>query len=135
MAYMDFRGFDGLAPVQTQASGPVADPVCVTERLSALEWLVVSLARRDSLASLSRPGRLSTAMRMLFNQPNPRLADERLEALRRMAVLTWHHGYTVAPREVRAFVAAGFTLGQYELMVDSIGVAKASRPTRGALAA
>lgn len=135
MAYMDFRGFDGLAPVQTQASGPVADPVCVTERLSALEWLVVSLARRDSLASLSRPGRLSTAMRMLFNQPNPRLADERLEALRRMAVLTWHHGYTVASREVRAFVAAGFTLGQYELMVDSIGVAKTSRPTRGALAA
>ena len=126
---MDFRGFDGNS-AQSQMHGPVADAVPASERLSALEWSVVALAQRDGRASLSRPGRLSTALRMLFNQPNPRLADERLEALRRMAVLTWHHGYTVASQEVRAFVAAGFTLGQYELMVDSIGTAKANRAGR-----
>ena len=48
-----------------------------------------------------------------------------LEALRRIAVLSWHHGYSVPSNEVRAFLAAGYTPDQYELMVDSIGTALA----------
>ena len=128
MAYMDFQAFGGLT---TASSVPVADPVpAVAERLTALEWSVVAIARKDDRASLASPGRLSTALRVLFNKPNPRLADERLEALRRMAVLTWHGGYAVASREVRAFLAAGFTPGQYETLVDSIGVARARRAPR-----
>ena len=42
-----------------------------------------------------------------------------------MAVLSWHHGYSVPSNEVRAFLAAGYTPDQYELMVDSIGTALA----------
>ena len=86
-------GFAALAPVPTRRSSagaciPRHDPidVAVPARLGALEWLVVAIARRDRFSSLRRPGRLSTALRSVFGSPNPMLADERLEALRRMAV-------------------------------------------------
>jgi hypothetical protein len=131
MAYLSFSELGGVAMARARVPAavatPAADPVPArTERLSALEWSVVAIARKDGRASLNRPGRMSVAMRVLFRQHNPRLADERLEALRRMAVLTWRDGYTVASREVRAFLDAGFTTGQYELMVDSIQAAKAT---------
>lgn len=97
-----------------------------TATLSALEWSVVALARRDSLSTLRQPGRIAMAMGTLFGErPNPRLADPRLEALRRIAVLSWHHGYTVDGDEVRAFLNAGFDLRQYELVVDSIAADRA----------
>ena len=92
-------------------------------RLSALEWLVVALARKDSPASLRQPGRFASAIRTLFKHHNPMLADERLEALRRMAVLSWRRGYAVPAREMEAFFAAGFTPGQYEALLASIGPA------------
>ena len=96
-------------------------PETVAPSLSALEWLVVAVGKRDRLSSLQQPGRLSMALGALFGpQRNPRLADERLEALRRIAVLSWHHGYVVPGREVSRFIAAGFTPEQYELVVDSI---------------
>lgn len=130
MAYIDFQGFGSAAIVrQAHRTGPIADPLPSTDdRLTALEWSVVAIARKDKRASLRRPGRLSTALRMIFNQPNPMLADERLEALRRMAVLTWQHGYTVPSHELRKFLQAGFTPGQYETMVDSISAARVMPP-------
>ena len=66
-------------------------------------------------------------LRALLKQRNPQLADARLEALRRVAVLSWQHGYAIASHEVKAFLAAGFTARQYETVVDGIGVAKARR--------
>ena len=94
---------------------------------SPLEWSVIALARRDRVASLREPGRVAMAMGVLFcERPNPRLADPKLEALRRMAVLSWRHGYEVDTSEIRRFVEAGYDLRQYELMVDSIA-ADASR--------
>lgn len=132
MAYVDFRELGSASGVgQPHLAQPFADVApSGGDRLTALEWSVVAIARKDSRASLRQPGRIAIALRALFNQRNPKLADERLEALRRMAVLTWQDGYTVPSREVRAFLAAGFTPGQYETMVDSIGAAKAHRPRR-----
>lgn len=124
MAYMDFTAepvlVSGAAPI------PVADlaPARVAE-LSPLEWSVVALARRDTLGSLRSPSRLSVALGGLFGtRHNPRLADGRLEALRRMAVHAWHRGYAVAKSELQAFIAAGYTIDQYETMMASISVAK-----------
>lgn len=127
MAYLAFSEVAaGLAPAE--AAPRLADAVQPTARLSALEWAVVALAERDGLSSLRTPGRLSMALGALFGAGhNPRLADARLEALRRTAVLSWHHGYVVPSREVEQFLAAGFTPAQYELVVDSIGHARASR--------
>jgi len=128
MAYLNFSEIQG-APTAVRA--PVtADAPAAT--LSALEWSVVAIARKDGIVSLSAPGRLSVALGMVFggSRPNPQLADERLEALRRIAVLGWHYGYTIPTDELRAFLAAGFTLDQYELVQDSIGRARGARTTR-----
>jgi hypothetical protein len=101
-------------------------------RLSAIEWSVVAVARLDRLASLNAPGRVSMALGRLFGGlgTNPRLADSRLEALRRIAVLAWHYGYTIPTEELRSFLAAGFSLNQYELVQDSIGQARSTRGAR-----
>lgn len=129
MAYLAFSEIGAGLPQDVSAPAPL--PVPVTEpaaRLSALEWAVVALAEGDRLSTLRTPGRLAMALGALFGAGhNPRLADPRLEALRRIAVLSWHHGYVVPSREVSDFLAAGFTPAQYELMVDSVSAARASR--------
>jgi hypothetical protein len=95
--------------------------------LSALEWSVVALARGDRLSTLRDPGRIAIAMGGLFGtRHNTRLACPRLEALRRIAVLSWHRGFAVHGQEVEAFTGAGFTLTQYELVVASITQARAA---------
>lgn len=124
MAYLAFAETGGAAPALT-ARTPVRDAA-----LSALEWSIVALAERDRLSSLKTPGRVAVAMAALFGgSHNPRLADPRLEALRRIAVLTWRYGYTVPSAAVKEFLSAGFSGEQYELLVDSI--ASARRPARG----
>lgn len=126
MAYMTFSEPGG---------GDVAEPksaVTAPARLSALEWSVVAIAWSDRLSSLRRPGRLAQLLGGIFGGHNPRLADPRLEALRRIAVLTWHHGYAVAPQEVRAFREAGYSADEYELLVDSIATARRQSPLRHA---
>ena len=119
MGYLAFSELGGGDVVERVA--PASDEPA---RLSALEWSVVAIAWSDRLSSLRRPGRLARALGRIFGGDNPRLADPRLEALRRMAVLTWHHGYTVPPHEVRAFGVAGYSASQYELLVDSIAAAQ-----------
>lgn len=98
--------------------------------LSALEWSVVALAQRDALSTLRTPGRIASALGVLFGErPNPKLADERLEALRRIAILSRHHGYNTPPSALREFVAAGFTLDHFELVVRSVQADRAKRKT------
>ena len=121
MAYVAFNE-PGAAALADAVAGTTIGPD--EGRLSALEWSVVALARRDSLSSLRTPGRIAVAIRVVLKTPNPRLADERLEALRRMAVLAWHHNYAVPGHEVKAFLAAGFTPAQYDTMMASLSAAR-----------
>lgn len=132
MAYMDFTTTPTLPSVASPT--PVADLAPARDAgLSALEWAVVALARRDSLASLRQPGRLAVALGGLFGtRHNPRLADPMLEALRRMAVHGWHRGYAVPKSEVQAFLTAGYSVDQYETMMASISVAKMGTTSRRA---
>lgn len=115
MAYLNFTGLH---------AGPVAIAAdsAATARFTALEWAVVAIARKDRLSSLNRPSRLSTAMAVIFGGQggDPRLADPQLEALRRVAVLGWHHGYAIPRQEISAFHAAGYTPEQYETLLASI---------------
>lgn len=128
------RSVSAPAPVPASVTAFVPAAKAPAAQFSALEWSVVALARKDRVSSLRTPGRLSVALGTLFGEGhNPRLADPQLEALRRMAVLSWHRGYSVAPAEVRAFVAAGYSLDQYELLLDSIHAGLADeRAGRGA---
>jgi hypothetical protein len=124
MAYLAFDEFGAV--LQTAAADRVAN-----DRLSPLEWAVVVLARRDTLATLREPGRLSVALGNLFGKrPNPRLADPKLEALRRLAVLAWHDRVAVPAQEIADFLAAGFTNGQYHTMLASIRAATFNKAQR-----
>jgi hypothetical protein len=125
MAYLNFATLQG-SPVATPADVTVA-PRTQTG-FSALEWQVVAIAQHDRLSSLEKPGKLATALTMIFGgqRPNPALADTRLEALRRLAVLAWHKGYTVPRAAIRAFHEAGFTIEQYETLLASISRGRAA---------
>ena len=130
MAYVDFSGDTAFA---TPATAPIITPPVPVEptpsRLSALEWSVVALAQRDRLSSLRHPSPMSIALGKVFGsrRRDPNLADPKLEALRRMAVLSWHRGYAVPVSELAAFFAAGFDTDQYETMLASISAAQAGR--------
>ena len=117
-----------LAKIETQDSRPVAlPPLAAVESIkpnfSPLEWSVIRLARIDRLWTIREASRLRRLWNWLLARGNPSLANEKLEALRRMAVLTWHYGFTVPGEDVRNFLSAGFTPDQYELMAGCINAA------------
>ncbi len=115
------------AAPRTVAS-PMVGAAVPQARLSALEWSVVAMAERDGLASIREPGRLASALAGIFgiSQPN-RLANERLEALRRISIFAWRSGWNVPKKELAAFLEAGFTTDQFELIQGSISEARHDR--------
>ena len=120
-----FAFLDRFAPTIVR---PVAAP-----EFSDLEWSVIRLARRDRMWTLRPYGRVRRFFRWLTGLGiNPKLADPRLEALRRIAVLSWKFGFTVPGEDVADFIAAGFSHDQYELLVSSISAAVSSSTQRNA---
>lgn len=94
--------------------------VAASEGLTSLEWLVVALAQRDRLSSLETPGRIATMLGTLFgSRPNPRLADARLEALRRFVVLVRNLRDRLPQGETARLLAAGFSRAQARLVRQS----------------
>jgi len=118
-----------LARIEPQTAEPIALTGVPANDIakpdfSRLEWSVIRLARVDGVSTLREPGRWGRFVNWLMNRKGlPSLANERLEALRKMAVLSWHYGFTVPGDEVAAFLSAGFSPDQYELMVRSIRAA------------
>jgi hypothetical protein len=95
---------------------------------SPLEWNVIALASRDGLSSLDTPGPLARALGSLFGLGRKSmLADPRLEALRRLAVHAWHRGYKLPVSEIKHFLGAGFSTGQYETLLASVSMKRATR--------
>jgi len=105
-----------LSTLPEAAPSPSAMPEAA--RFSALEWSVVALSQRDTLGSLETPGRMAVALGSLFGnrRRNPRLADPRLEALRRFSVLARHLRDRLPDREVVRFISAGFSQAQARLL-------------------
>lgn len=100
---------------------------------TALEWKVIAIAERDRLRSLrsaARAGRLARLWRWLVDaKPQRPLADPRLEALRRTAVCAWHRKRGPRAAEHAAFLAAGFSQAQFDLLGGVCGARRrASRP-------
>ena len=131
MAYLALS--DGVAAMTTAGPQPFLPAPASPKAdhpagFSALEWSVVMLARHDRPSSLREPGRVAIWLGRIFGEAfNRRLADPRLEALRRMAVLTWHHSYSVPKREIQAFFAAGFNADHYELLGKRIAEVHVAR--------
>ncbi|WP_242097191.1 MULTISPECIES: hypothetical protein [unclassified Sphingomonas] len=116
MAYLDL---DNLFASPSGSRSAAAIPV--QAGFSPLEWSVIALARRDPLRSLGKPSRVSRAMGSLFGLgTRSALADPRLEALRRMAVLAWRRGFAVPLTEIDRFLSAGFNEAQMETLVESV---------------
>ena len=121
------------APIQTQAAQPIPFPAKIrpapapaiaNPEFSRLEWSVIRLARVDGLSTLREPGPIGRFVNWLMGRgTSPELANPQLEALRRIAVLSWHFGFTVPSDDVADFIAAGFTSDQYELLVTSVRAA------------
>lgn len=134
MAYLDLAQPGAAATGERHSPAPAPSALSrPASGFSALEWSVVALARREGLSSLREPGRMAKALGSLFGlYRHSRLPDERLEALRRMAVLAWHNGYAVPTSELQAFKAAGFTLDQYDALQASIGRGRAQRRNHSA---
>ena len=92
----------------------------VDEGFSALEWSVIRLARIDDLWTIRPAGPIRRFWNAFVGRTNPELANDRLEALRKAAVLSWHFGFTIPGEDVADFLSAGFSPAQYELLVTSI---------------
>jgi hypothetical protein len=102
-------------------------------RLSALEWSIVAMAERDSVSSLREPGRFLAALRSIFGiRRVNRLANDKLEALRRIAVHAWRFRWNVPDSELQEFLTAGYSIDQYQLVQLSIAQARAGRGRRAA---
>ena len=116
-----------LAKIETLHSRPIALPAMAVSKpdFSTLEWSVIRFARLDRLWTIRAAGRIRRFWNWVLARGNPELADPKLEALRRMAVLTWHFGFTVPGNDVADFLSAGFSPDQYELMAGSINSALA----------
>jgi len=127
MAYMaSIVAAEPAAP----AAAEVAEPIGTAPTFSPLEWSIVRLARGDRLWTIRPRHALRRFAHWLIGRTgSPQLANERLEALRQMAVLNWHFGSSVPARDVAGFYAAGFTSAQYELLVSSIEADLAGVPT------
>lgn len=136
MAYLAFTELPAGPALPATMPAPSRKPPSLrvaAARLSALEWTVVALAAHDGVASLRQPGRFAKWIGKMFGRARSMaLADPRLEALRRIAVLSWQHGYTVPGHEVRRFLDAGFSADQYELLVDRISTERGTQQRRRA---
>lgn len=107
------------SPTGTDAAGPY---------LSPLEWSIVRLASADGLGTLRTPGPVGRFINRLMGQTGSvELASPRLEALRRIAVLSWHFGLAVPADAVAEFLSAGFSRAQYELLASRIRAAAIAR--------
>ena len=111
-----------MAKIDTQNAQPLVLPIPTADSadFSPLEWSVIRLARIDRLWTIRASGRLRRFFNWLAGRGNPSLANPQLEALRRMAVLTWHYGFTVPSDDIAEFLSAGFSTDQYELMAGRI---------------
>jgi hypothetical protein len=132
MAFLDFRtaelsgSIGGARWISSELEAPAP-----ARSFSPLEWLVIALAERDHIGSLEVPGRIAMALGRIFgSRDEPRLADPRLEALRRLAVLAWHRGFNVPPSELAAFQSAGFTTGHAETLLQTVLARRATRRSR-----
>lgn len=124
-----------LAPIEEQHIQPILPPAvvgedCAEPGFSELEWSVVRLARTDRLWTVRPRGRIRRFWNWLLVRGNPELASPRLEALRRISVLSWHFGFVIPGRDVADFLAAGFSPDQYELLVSTVIRARGATSSR-----
>lgn len=130
MAYLDLTetNFATSAPFSFAPARTAND---VAAEFGSREWTVIRMAREDGLSSLRTESEFTAFLRLIFGvRRKPPLSNPQLEALRRIAVLSWHHGYNVASSEIESFLAAGFSIDHYDVMLAHIGRERAASAQR-----
>ena len=118
MAYFDSNS-DGLPNSYATVRPSVKAPEVAN--FSSLEWTVLAIARRDAPRRFADSGRFAALVRFLVGRSGDlRLADPRLEALRRTAVAARRAGHRLSQAIVDQFHAAGFTAAQLITLLDSV---------------
>jgi hypothetical protein len=96
--------------------------------LSQTGWEVVEMARADGSLSVN-PNGLVAGVASLFGVPvTGGLADRKLEALRRFSVRAWFWD-VIRARDVRAFIAAGYSRTNMLEILSHVGMARGFTPT------
>lgn len=108
MAYLDLtQPLPRLLPAHDAPTLPAG----ANEGLTELDRMVIALSRNDPRSSLTTPGRFRRIFAYLFSMRLPNaLADPRLEALRRFAVLLRKQRTRLPETETARLVAAGYSL-------------------------
>jgi len=114
-----------LARIEAHEAAPIAlsesfAAAAAAPGFSELEWSVIRLSRVDALWTIRKAGPLRRLWNRFIGRGNPMLTNTRLEALRRIAVLSRHFGFSVPGEDVADFLSEGFTGEQYELLVTSV---------------
>jgi outer membrane protein len=96
--------------------------------LSTIEWMVIALSRHDPLSSLKLPGNAS--FRLFGTRTYLPLANPRLEALRRYAILLRFQGHGLAAVEHERICAAGYDPRQVNAIVQLVTSSSTPQPRR-----
>jgi hypothetical protein len=118
MAFIDFAdAAHQMVPTIAQAAAPSA-----AHPLSALEQRIVALARQDGLDTLRPQRKRGWFLRLVLGPtpPSAMLANEQLEALRRLAVRAWQQGYTLPASALKEAHAAGYSMAKIGAVIDTI---------------
>lgn len=109
---MAFRAFDEWQDLSATEPPRLAAAVSTMPEpaFTPIELSVIALARVDGPATVRRRTWLTRLAKAMFGigLPNP-LADPRLEALRRFAIVARDHRGDPPQAEIDRFLAAGFT--------------------------
>lgn len=118
MAYVDFAA---AADRPMTGESAFAESGCGDSvGLGPDEWSVVELSRNDGIWSLNPDGLPQRLARILFGFRTPRpLANERLEQLRRFAVVAWRKG-AVGASHLRDLAEAGFSYCDARRVLDHV---------------
>lgn len=128
MAFVDFNeATPRTLAASTFPSLPANPAVAHADRLTTIERRIVELAREDGLDTLRPPRKRGWFARLILGPApaSPMLANEKLEALRRLAVRAWRQGYSLPASALREAQVAGYSEDQIGSVIDSIARSRA----------
>lgn len=115
MAYLEFRSEGLVAATEAAPRGERS------ANFTTLEWTVIRLAQGDPVSSVRRPGKMLAMLRSVFGfKQRTVLANEKLEALRRIAVLALRRGVEVASADLPMFMNAGYSPQHFQLLLACV---------------
>lgn len=104
---------------QLSLSQPIHETPSV---LSEVELRIVDLARTDGLNSLKPRRKRGWLLRLVLgaSPPSLMLSNKRLEALRRVAIYAWQHGYTIPVSVLKDAQELGNSEAKIGAVMDTI---------------